>query len=121
VVVTVLVLRFLPGGRARDGGGQISTTALSGDTRIAESGTDPGERPESLIGRRGAVVFALRPAGKAEIAGALRDVVAAGEFLDPGTPVEVVEVEGNRIVVRSIPGSPGPGATAGGPRPGAGG
>jgi len=121
VVVTVLVLRFLPGGRAREGGGLISTTSLSGDARIAESGADPTEAPGSLVGRRGAVVSALRPAGKAEIGGVLRDVVAVGEFLDPGTPIEVVEVEGNRIVVRSLPGSPGPGAPAGGPLPGAGG
>jgi hypothetical protein len=33
------------------------------------------------------------------------DVVTRGEFLDPQTPIIVIEVEGNRVVVapRSVP------------------
>lgn len=107
VVVTFLILRFLPGGKGSEGGGLISTTSLRGNSTIAESGTDPSERPSDLIGRRGTVVHALRPAGKAEFAGVLRDVVAVGEFLAAGTSVEIAGVEGNRIVVRSVAPEPG--------------
>ena len=30
------------------------------------------------------------------------DVVSEGDLMEPGTPVEVVRVDGNRVVVRSI-------------------
>jgi len=32
----------------------------------------------------------------------LVDVVTEGDYLDPGTPVEVIRREGNRIVVRKL-------------------
>ena len=43
-------------------------------------------------------------AGAAEIDGKRLDVVTQGEYLEAGTPVEVLRVEGNRIVVRKIGG-----------------
>lgn len=52
------------------------------------------------VGERGEAVTALRPAGKARFAGRLIDVVAEGQFIDPRAPVEVLRVEGNRVVVR---------------------
>ena len=41
----------------------------------------------------------LRPAGTVEIDGRLVDAVSDGTFLDAGTRVEVVAVEGDRITV----------------------
>jgi membrane-bound serine protease (ClpP class) len=55
-----------------------------------------------LTGRRGNAVTALRPAGKAEFEGEILVVETDGEFIEAGTPVEVIEVSGNRIVVRRI-------------------
>ncbi|MDY7092351.1 MAG: NfeD family protein [Acidobacteriota bacterium] len=55
-----------------------------------------------LIGRRGQTVTDLRPSGTMELEGRRLDVVADGEFLDAGTAVEVVEVEGGRVVVESV-------------------
>lgn len=66
---------------------------------------DPGagyvnvaENP-ALIGRTGTVATFLRPAGIAEINGERLDVVTSGEFIEAGTAVKVIAVEGNRIVV----------------------
>ena len=42
----------------------------------------------------------LRPAGFALIDGERVDVVSDGEPIEAGTAVEVVRVDGNRIVVR---------------------
>ena len=42
------------------------------------------------------------PAGKAKIAGRVIDVVSRGEFIEPGAPVEVAEVRGNRVVVKEV-------------------
>jgi membrane-bound serine protease (ClpP class) len=41
----------------------------------------------------------LRPGGKVQVDGQILDVVAEGEFVAPGEPVEIVRVEGPRIVV----------------------
>ncbi|MBB6098374.1 membrane-bound serine protease (ClpP class) [Deinobacterium chartae] len=61
-----------------------------------------------LVTERGRTVTDLRPAGIAEIGGQRHDVVSEGRFLPAGTEIEVVLVEGSRIVVRPI--SPHPSA-----------
>lgn len=57
---------------------------------------------EKLLGQTGTAQTVLRPSGKILINQQKYDVVTQGEFLPPGTPVKVVEVEGNRIVVEKI-------------------
>ena len=58
------------------------------------------ERARALVGRAGVTISPLRPAGVAWIDGERLDVVAGGSFLDANEEVSVVEVSGNRIVVR---------------------
>ncbi|WP_417851235.1 NfeD family protein [Thalassoglobus sp.] len=53
-----------------------------------------------LVGSVGAAVSDLRPAGKARIDGRLYDVVSDGPYIQYDCDVEVVKVQGNRIVVR---------------------
>ena len=53
-------------------------------------------------GMRGVASSVLRPAGRAVIDGNYVDVVSEGPFIEAGNPVEVVEVRGNRIVVRQV-------------------
>ena len=50
-------------------------------------------------GAQGVARSILRPSGKADFGGELYDVITEGQFVDPGTPVRVVAVEGARIVV----------------------
>ncbi len=52
-----------------------------------------------LVGKCGTTLSALRPSGFAEIEGQRVDVVSQSDMLAAGTPVEVVRVEGNRVVV----------------------
>jgi membrane-bound serine protease (ClpP class) len=63
-------------------------------------------RDLSFLGKRGRASSPLRPAGLAEIDGERVDVVSEGELIEPGTAVEVVRVDGNRIVVRALTPSP---------------
>lgn len=55
------------------------------------------------LGRTGASVSPLRPAGIAEIDGSRIDVVSDGGFIEAGAPIQVARVDGNRIVVRRSP------------------
>lgn len=52
------------------------------------------------LGRRGTAVTVLRPVGKAEIDDQVIVVETQGEYLESGSSIEVVQVDGNRIVVK---------------------
>jgi membrane-bound ClpP family serine protease len=56
----------------------------------------------SLLGAIGVAATTLRPAGKAQFGDAFIDVVGDGNYILPGTRVQVIEVEGNRVVVKAI-------------------
>ncbi len=59
-------------------------------------------RFEHLVGGRGTTVTPLVPGGKVRFGDELVDVISYGEFIDRGKPVTVIEVRGNRVVVREI-------------------
>ena len=54
------------------------------------------------IGKTGIAKTTLRPSGTMDIDGELIDVVSSGEFIQNGTPLEVINVEGMRVIVREI-------------------
>ncbi len=58
------------------------------------------ERYEGLVGKEGIAVTMLRPSGMVRIEDSKYSVVTRGELIDKGDPVEVIKVEGSRIVVR---------------------
>jgi membrane-bound serine protease (ClpP class) len=63
----------------------------------------PGaEEAAALLGQVGMATSMLRPAGMARIGDVYVDVVTEGDFIEPGTPIQVVEVEGTRIVVKKV-------------------
>ncbi len=53
-------------------------------------------------GRRGRALTPLRPSGIVEIGGERIDAVSEGGFVEPGTGVVVVKVEGTRVIVREV-------------------
>lgn len=54
------------------------------------------------VGDWGMAESPLRPAGKAIFGDAYLDVVADGSFVDKGRQVRIIQISGNRIVVREI-------------------
>jgi membrane-bound ClpP family serine protease len=61
-------------------------------------------RPEmaALLGALGVAATPLRPAGKVKFGDEYIDVVAEGAYVEPGARVQVIEIEGNRIVVKEV-------------------
>ncbi|MBN2717216.1 MAG: NfeD family protein [Deltaproteobacteria bacterium] len=53
-----------------------------------------------LVGQRGVAITALRPAGSARINNRRTDVVSEGGYVEAGTRITVVLVEGPRVVVK---------------------
>ena len=56
----------------------------------------------NLVGKSGKALTPLRPAGAALISGHRVDIVTQGEFVPAETEIEVIFVEGSRVVVRSL-------------------
>jgi len=57
---------------------------------------------DHLLEQQGLATTQLTPSGKARIGNELIDVIADGEVIERGATIEVVEVRGNRVVVRSV-------------------
>lgn len=55
-----------------------------------------------LIGKEGIAFTTLRPGGTAEIDGKRVDVVADSEYIDQGTKIRVLRVEGIKVVVTAV-------------------
>jgi membrane-bound serine protease (ClpP class) len=75
---------------------------LENDMDATEGWESTPEREHRLVGARGHTHTALRPSGIADIGGERVDVVSEGEMIDPGTPIVVTRVDGNRVVVRPV-------------------
>ncbi len=57
---------------------------------------------EDFVGRHGTATTQLTPGGKARFGEMLLDVITDGDVVERGTKIEVVEIHGNRVVVKPI-------------------
>lgn len=96
VVLALAFLRVLP--RLPFGRRLILETELPAQAGYASA----PEADRRWLGKRGIAASTLRPAGIAHFDHERVDVVTEGEFIEAGDPIEVLRVEGNRIVVRRI-------------------
>lgn len=95
-VLALALLRVVP--RLPFGRKLILDTALPAAVGYAS-------QPESdsrWLGTRGTAASTLRPAGVAHFDHERVDVVTEGEYIEAGGAIEVIRVEGNRIVVRRL-------------------
>jgi membrane-bound serine protease (ClpP class) len=74
----------------------------SGTDADGESTDGLDERLVALLGAIGEAATILRPAGKARFGEEYVDVVAEGSYVEAGARVQVIEIEGNRIVVKEV-------------------
>ena len=95
--VSLALLRVLP--RLPFGRRLVLEAGLPADAGYASA----PESDRRWLGKRGTAVSLLRPAGIAHLDGERVDVVSDGEFIEAGEPIEVIRVDGNRIVVRRPP------------------
>ncbi|HYV39073.1 MAG TPA: NfeD family protein [Gemmataceae bacterium] len=64
--------------------------------------TQEGLEASALMGAIGVARTTLRPAGTAQFGEQFLDVSAEGDFVNAGARVQVIQIEGNRIVVKEI-------------------
>lgn len=73
--------------------------AFLGDVTDEDS-VKPQDPRRALVGKVGVAQSKMLPSGSVLIEGQLVDAVSQGLAIDPGEPVMVVEVRGNRVMVR---------------------
>lgn len=102
VVLLVVVVALLVVLRRRRRRPRHRRLVLDTELPAGEGFASAPEADRAWLGKRGTAASPLRPAGIADIEGERVDVVSDGEFLEPGEPITVVRVDGNRIVVRRL-------------------
>ncbi len=89
-LAVILWIRYFP--RSPIGRKMTVTTDLA-DAK----GTEPGL--DALLGATGLTTSDLHPGGFADLNGERTDVISQGEMIPKQTPIVVVNVEGNRVIV----------------------
>ncbi|MFI8715115.1 nodulation protein NfeD [Brevibacillus brevis] len=73
-----------------------------GETQSSEEGYVAPRDQRELEGKSGIALTPLRPAGVVKVEGKRVDAVSVGGFIEAGTTITVVQVEGTRIVVAEL-------------------
>ncbi|MBW8002440.1 MAG: hypothetical protein FVQ80_10530 [Planctomycetes bacterium] len=101
IVLAWLLARYIPKLELLSGLILSPALAKKGD-EVEVSMTAPPERETGgvNVGEIGEVLSELRPTGKVKFDSAIVDCVAEGEFIEKGAMVEIIEIHGNRVVVK---------------------
>ncbi|MCX7611058.1 MAG: ATP-dependent Clp protease proteolytic subunit [Ignavibacterium sp.] len=92
LVLLFLLAKYLPKS-------ELFNRLVLSEAEKAEEGYVSVSEEQSLLGKIGVTVSILRPVGIAEIDGKRVEVVSDGEFIQPGTKIKVIKVEGMKVVV----------------------
>ncbi len=95
IVGTIIIVKYF-------GGSYFWQHISLEESQTKESGYVAHYNQEKLEKKKGKAITPLRPAGIALIDGKRFNVVSEGGFIDGGMAIEVIEVSGNRIVVKQI-------------------
>jgi membrane-bound serine protease (ClpP class) len=99
VVFAILLTRYMPK-VAFLSGLSIEPAPKGGNRPISMTKEPESETRKLKVGQGGIADSILRPAGQARFDNAIVDVVAQGEYVQKGENVEIIEIHGNRVVVR---------------------
>lgn len=101
-ILAWLLTKYLPRIQFLSGLILIPTTAgRGGESQVSMTAPPEAKTVSVSVGDIGEVVSTLRPTGKAKFGDAVVDVVATAEFLNKETKVEIIEIHGNRVVVKA--------------------
>lgn len=92
-------LQLVPGGRRGAEGGGAAAVAVGGTEAVRDSADRPAG-DAVFVGAIGRAATDLRPAGNARFGPHLLSVVSYGSFIEMDAEVEVLEISGQKIVVR---------------------
>ena len=98
LLLIVLIVYFIK----RMGRTKVLNELVLFDKSTKDKGFVSAENREYLTGKRGKVTGECRPAGTVMIDNKYIDAVSEGAYIKNGEIVEVISVNGNRVVVRKV-------------------
>lgn len=78
----------------------MQKSPLTNHQTLEDAQSNAGDKV--LVGREGVAVSMLKPSGKVEIDGQLLEANSSGDYIEPGTPVRVLQISQNRITVEPV-------------------
>lgn len=100
VVLSVLAIAISMSLRSVASGKLKNSKIILKDTESNEAGYRSNEDMQVFLDRVGQTTTVLRPTGMADFDGVRLNVVSEGDFISAGENVQVIRIEGSRIVVR---------------------
>ncbi len=95
IIVFALIVKRLPSSR-------LWSRLVLRDQSTSARGYVSAETNADLLGKQGEVLTELRPSGSILLDGVPVDVVSEGAFLEKGELVQVIGVQGSRVIVRRV-------------------
>lgn len=97
VLILAIILFFVLKSASK---GRLSRKLVLKDALNRESGYSSRTNLSDYLGKTGISNTVLRPSGTGTFDSVKLDIVAEGEYIPKDTPIEIVKVEGMRIVVK---------------------
>lgn len=95
IIIIALIIKYLPKST-------LFNRLILADDEKADAGFVSSKSLMEFIGKEGLALTTLRPAGMANFSGEKIDVVADGDYVQQGSRVKVLRVEGSKVVVREL-------------------
>lgn len=102
VILSIITIAVSMSIRSATNGRLSKSNIVLNDTESTEAGYRASDDMNVFLGKEGETTTVLRPTGMAEFDGVKLNVVSEGEFIQPGTRVRIVRVEGSRILVHTV-------------------
>ena len=102
VILSIIAIAISVSLRSATKGKLSKSKIILHDAETDAAGYRATQDMEVFLGREGVTTTVLRPTGIAEFDGVRLNVVSEGDFVQSGTAVQIIRVDGGRILVRTI-------------------
>lgn len=102
IILSIIAIAVSMSLRSATKGKLSKSKIILHDVESNEAGYRSTEDLDIFLGREGLTTTVLRPTGMADFDGVRLNVMSEGEFIPAGMKVQIVRVEGSRILVRTV-------------------
>lgn len=102
IILSIIAIAVSMSLRSATKGKLSKSKIILHDVESNEAGYRSTEDLDIFLGHEGLTTTVLRPTGMADFDGVRLNVMSEGEFIPAGMKVQIVRVEGSRILVRTV-------------------
>ncbi len=101
IVLLVLAIAISTSLRSMKSGRMSRSALVNSDRETNEDGYRSTEDMQVFLGKSGVAKSVLRPTGIADFEGVRLNVSSEGEYIPAGTKVQIIKIEGAKILVKT--------------------